>query len=151
LDEQAGSVGASFRPNIERHERKPQMALAAIVPSRPVSALAALPSLIICGRDGYADFAPLGHSVRVRREEEKATTPGRSDSATAAHVFSRHREDVRNVPLTWTAASGSLEVPRDTDGPGKFAGCEILGGTARRKGFRFPDQNHTMGLDQVTG
>jgi adenylylsulfate reductase subunit B len=22
---------------------------------------------------GYADFAPLGHSVRVRREEEKAT------------------------------------------------------------------------------
>ena len=27
---------------------------------------------------GYADFAPMGHSVRVRREEEKGTISGNS-------------------------------------------------------------------------
>ena len=58
-------------------------------------------------------------------------------SGICQHVFSRHREDVRNVPLTGTAASGNrpdnlhigriyLEVPRDTDCPGKFAICEPL-------------------------
>jgi hypothetical protein len=56
-------------------------------------------------------------------------------SGICQHVFSRHREDVRNVPLTGTAAPGNrpdhlhigrvyLEVPRDTDCPGKFAICE---------------------------
>ena len=32
---------------------------------------------------GYADFAPLGHSVRALREEAKGTISGRSSSGTA--------------------------------------------------------------------
>src|SRR5262249_17741891 len=58
-------------------------------------------------------------------------------SAIGQHVFSRHREDVRNVPLTGTAASGNrpdhlhigrvyLEVPRDIDCPNQFASREPL-------------------------
>ena len=40
---------------------------------------------------GYADFAPLGHSVRVLREEAKGTIRGRSDSGTAARKISSPR------------------------------------------------------------
>src|SRR5262249_2401519 len=53
------------------------------------------------------------------------------------HRFGRYRENVWDVPLTWTTALGNrpdhlhigriyLEVPRDTDRPGQFARCEPL-------------------------
>src|SRR3979409_1979511 len=53
------------------------------------------------------------------------------------NVVGRHRQNVRNVPLTGTAAPGNrpdhphigrvhLEVTRDADRPGKFASCEPL-------------------------
>src|SRR5262245_45619014 len=57
------------------------------------------------------------------------------------HVFSRYRQNVRNVPLTGTTALGNrpdhphigrvhFELPRNADCPGKFASCESL--TERR-------------------
>jgi adenylylsulfate reductase, subunit B len=52
---------------------------------------------------GYADFAPLGHSVRVLREEKKAT-------------------------ISWKV---------------KFR-------DGREKNFVSTDQNHAMGVDQIT-
>src|SRR5262249_24872474 len=69
--------------------------------------------------------------------------------ASASISSAAHREDVRNVPLTGTAASGNrpdhlhigriyLEVPRDTDCPSKFASCEPPGGTARSAHNRRP-------------
>src|SRR5262245_39280326 len=51
LDEQAGSVGASFRPNIERHEQNRRwLWRRSIVPSRPVCALAASWRMPVMGR-----------------------------------------------------------------------------------------------------
>ena len=44
---------------------------------------------------GYADFAPLGYSVRVRREEDKATISWRSSSAMAARRISSPRSEPR--------------------------------------------------------
>src|SRR5262249_26372140 len=41
----------------------------------------------------YAAFAPLGHSVRVRREERRQPSPGRSNSGTAAKRISFPRSE----------------------------------------------------------
>src|SRR2546423_6059662 len=65
-----------------------------------------------------------------------APTDG-APSGIGQHVFGCHRQDVRNVPLPGTAASGNgpdhpyigrvyLEVPRNTDRPSKLASREPL-------------------------
>ena len=83
--------------------------------------------------DPHADSSKTSLELSFRSGAPNDVPP----SGICQHVFSRHREDVRNVSLTGTAASGNrpdhlhigrvyLEVPRDTDCPGKFAICEPL-------------------------
>src|SRR6266481_8411255 len=83
--------------------------------------------------DPHADSSKTSLELSFRSGAPSDVPP----SGICQHLFSRHREDVRNVPLTGTAASGNrpdhlhigrvhLEVPRDTDCPGKFASCEPL-------------------------
>ncbi len=38
---------------------------------------------------GYADFAPMGHSVRVRREEEKGTISAEADTPNQGEINSQ--------------------------------------------------------------
>src|SRR4029077_17415814 len=84
-------------------------------------------------------------------------------SGICQHLFSRHREDVRNVPLTGTAASGNrpdhlhigriyLQVPRDTDCPSKFASCEPLAERRSRPitGVRSDTAKEHTGRDGTT-
>jgi adenylylsulfate reductase subunit B len=40
---------------------------------------------------GYADFAPMGHSVRVLREEDKGTISWRSNSEMVGRSISNHQ------------------------------------------------------------
>src|SRR5262249_19600568 len=81
--------------------------------------------------DPHADSSKTSLELSFRSGAPSDVPP----SAIGQHVFSRHREDVRNVPLTGTAASGNrpdhlhigrvyLEVPRDTDCPNQFASRE---------------------------
>src|SRR5262245_22139421 len=83
--------------------------------------------------DPHADSSKTSLELSFRSGAPSDVPP----SAIGQHVFSRHREDVRNVPLTGTAASGNrpdhlhigrvyLEVPRDTDCPNQFASREPL-------------------------
>src|SRR6266481_6751782 len=83
--------------------------------------------------DPHADSSKTSLELSFRSGAPSDVPP----SGICQHLFSRHREDVRNVPLTGTAASGyrpdhlhigrvHLEVPRDTDCSGKFASCEPL-------------------------
>ena len=62
---------------------------------------------------GYADFAPLGHSVRVRREEDKAT-------ASWKIKFRDGREKDFVSPIR-TTPWGSIKSPADYAAPGKDA------------------------------
>ena len=64
---------------------------------------------------GYADFAPLGHSVRALREEERARSRGSSSSATAAKRTSSPRSAPRhgarsNRRPNMTRPAGRIEV-----------------------------------------
>ena len=58
---------------------------------------------------GYADFAPLGHSVRVRREEDKATISWKIQ-------FRDGREKDFVSPIR-TTAWGSIKSPADYPPP----------------------------------
>src|SRR5262249_5680606 len=82
---------------------------------------------------------PHAASIKARLELTfRSGAPGDvQPSSIGQHVFRCDREDVRNVPLTGTAASGnrpdhlhigrvSLEVPRNTDCPNQFASREPL-------------------------
>jgi len=62
---------------------------------------------------GYADFAPLGHSVRVLREEEKATISWKLK-------FRDGREKSFVSPIR-TTPWGSIPSPSDLDVPGEEA------------------------------
>src|SRR5262249_19337972 len=85
------------------------------------------------------------HANRSKTSPELSFRAGApADSAPRGigqHIFGRYRENVRNVPPTGTATLGNrpdhphicrvhLEVPWDTDGPGKFASRKPL--TKRR-------------------
>jgi len=59
---------------------------------------------------GYADFAPLGHSVRVLREEEKGTISWKLK-------FRDGREKNFESPIR-TTPWGSIKSPQDYDAPG---------------------------------
>jgi adenylylsulfate reductase subunit B len=54
---------------------------------------------------GYADFAPLGHSVRVRREEDKATISWK--------IKFRDGREKNFVSPIRTTAWGSIKSPGD--------------------------------------
>jgi adenylylsulfate reductase subunit B len=59
---------------------------------------------------GYADFAPLGHSVRVRREEEKATI-----SWKIKFRDGREKDFVSPIRTTpWGSIPSPAELPRPT-------------------------------------
>jgi adenylylsulfate reductase subunit B len=59
---------------------------------------------------GYADFAPLGHSVRVRREEEKATI-----SWKIKFRDGREKDFVSPIRTTpWGSIPSPDELPRPT-------------------------------------
>lgn len=58
---------------------------------------------------GYADFAPLGHSVRVRREEEKGTVSWKVK-------FRDGREKNFESPIR-TTPWGSIKPPQDYEAP----------------------------------
>ena len=58
---------------------------------------------------GYADFAPLGHSVRVRREEDKGTVSWR--------VTFRNGEEKNFVSPIRTTRWGSIKSPAEYDRP----------------------------------
>ena len=62
---------------------------------------------------GYADFAPLGHSVRVLREEDKATISWKI-------VFRDGREKNFVSPIR-TTPWGSIKSPADYETPSKEA------------------------------
>jgi len=62
---------------------------------------------------GYADFAPLGHSVRVRREEDK-------NSVSWKVVFRDGREKNFVSPIR-TTPWGSIKSPSDYDVPSEDA------------------------------
>ena len=62
---------------------------------------------------GYADFAPLGHSVRVLREPEKGTISWR--------LKFRNGEEKNFVSPIRTTPWGSIKPPQDYDGPGEEA------------------------------
>src|SRR5262245_16319541 len=83
--------------------------------------------------DPHADSSKTSFEFSFRSDAPTDVLP----SGIGQHVYSCHRQDVRNVPLTGTAASGNrpdhlhtgrvhFEVSRDADGPGKFASCELL-------------------------
>src|SRR5262249_59585793 len=83
--------------------------------------------------DPHADSSKTSLELSFRSGAPSDVPP----SAIGQHVFSRHREDVRNVPLTGTAASGNrpdhlhigreyLEDPWDTDCPNQFASRDPL-------------------------
>jgi adenylylsulfate reductase subunit B len=58
---------------------------------------------------GYADFAPLGHSVRVRREEDKATISWK--------VKFRDGREKNFVSPIRTTPWGSIKSPADYEAP----------------------------------
>ena len=58
---------------------------------------------------GYADFAPLGHSVRVRREPEKATISWK--------IKFRDGREKNFVSPIRTTPWGSIKSPADYDAP----------------------------------
>jgi adenylylsulfate reductase subunit B len=58
---------------------------------------------------GYADFAPLGHSVRVLREEEKATISWK--------IRFRDGREKNFVSPIRTTPWGSIKAPTDYDAP----------------------------------
>ncbi len=62
---------------------------------------------------GYADFAPLGHSVRVLREEEKATISWKLK-------FRDGREKNFESPIR-TTPWGSIKSPSDYEVPSEDA------------------------------
>jgi adenylylsulfate reductase subunit B len=62
---------------------------------------------------GYADFAPLGHSVRVLREEEKGTVSWKV-------IFRDGREKNFVSPIR-TTPWGSIKSPADYDLPDREA------------------------------
>ena len=71
---------------------------------------------------GYADFAPLGHSVRVRREEEKATISWKIK-------FRDGREKDFVSPIR-TTPWGSIKSPADY--AGAHRGCDEIPATRAR-------------------
>jgi len=58
---------------------------------------------------GYADFAPLGHSVRVRREEEKQTISWK--------IKFRNGREKNFVSPIRTTPWGSIKSPSDYEAP----------------------------------
>jgi adenylylsulfate reductase subunit B len=62
---------------------------------------------------GYADFAPLGHSVRVLREEEKGTVSWK--------VKFRNGEEKNFVSPIRTTKWGSIKSASDYEEPAKSA------------------------------
>ena len=58
---------------------------------------------------GYADFAPLGHSVRVRREEEKGTISWK--------IKFRDGREKNFVSPIRTTPWGSIKSPSDYQAP----------------------------------
>jgi adenylylsulfate reductase subunit B len=62
---------------------------------------------------GYADFAPLGHSVRVLREEKKGTISWKI-------IFRDGREKNFESPIR-TTPWGSIKSPQDYEMPGEAA------------------------------
>ena len=58
---------------------------------------------------GYADFAPLGHSVRVRREEDKATISWK--------IKFRDGREKNFVSPIRTTPWGSIKSPADYEPP----------------------------------
>jgi len=66
-----------------------------------------------CPQNGYADFAPLGHSVRVLREEEKGTISWKI-------TFRDGREKNFVSPIR-TTPWGSIKSPADYEAPSEIA------------------------------
>jgi len=85
---------------------------------------------------GYADFAPLGHSVRVRREEEKNTISWK--------VTFRDGREKNFVSPIRTTPWGSIEDPKDFPGPTpeQFATQEL---------WQEPDALHIDALPTLAG
>ena len=71
---------------------------------------------------GYADFAPLGHSVRVLREEEKATISWK--------IKFRDGREKNFVSPIRTTPWGSIKSPSDYAAPSR--GCDEVPGTRAR-------------------
>ena len=71
---------------------------------------------------GYADFAPLGHSVRVLREEEKGTISWK--------IKFRDGREKNFVSPIRTTPWGSIKSPADYEPPTR--GCDEFPGARAR-------------------
>src|SRR5271157_4788178 len=114
---------------------------------------------------GYADFAPLGHSVRVRREEEKATISWKikfRDGREKDFVSPIRTTGIVTAPAAcWRFECGvakehgenqllRISVPSGDHSPGDLALSPVHAQLSRRRGFARRARNCNFVRDSPT-